>query len=129
MEVLTIAVAHNFKIKEVGVLWTEYGGGHVPLKAYLESLSDLVKIKLNSLSGKYSPSAAVPPLAVTPRDYDLAGLAGFLTGICLIPTALNIGIHNLVVLVLLPFVGRRNCVWSLAGKILIPLDGADAAIG
>ncbi len=53
MEVLTIALARGFKIKEIGVSWTEHGGGHVPLKAYAESLIDLFKIKLRSLSGKY----------------------------------------------------------------------------
>lgn len=53
MEVLTIALARGYKIKEVGVSWTEHGGGHVPLKAYLESLIDLFKIKFRSLSGKY----------------------------------------------------------------------------
>lgn len=57
MEVLTIALARGFKIKEVGVSWTEYGGGHVPLKAYIESLLDLFKIKLRSLSGKYRKKA------------------------------------------------------------------------
>lgn len=53
MEVLTVALKHGFKIKEVGVSWTEHGGGHVPLKAYIESLLDLFKIKWRSLSGKY----------------------------------------------------------------------------
>jgi dolichyl-phosphate beta-glucosyltransferase len=53
MEVLTIALAKGYKIKEVGVSWTEHGGGHVPLKAYIESLIDLFKIKLRSLSGVY----------------------------------------------------------------------------
>ncbi len=53
MEVLTIALARGYKIKEVGVSWTEHGGGHVPLSAYVESLFDLFKIKLRSLSGKY----------------------------------------------------------------------------
>lgn len=53
MEVLTIALARGFKIKEVGVSWTEHGGGHVPLKAYIESLIDLFKIKLRSISGRY----------------------------------------------------------------------------
>lgn len=53
MEVLTIALAQGYKIKEVGVSWTEHGGGHVPLKAYIESLLDLFKIKLRSISGKY----------------------------------------------------------------------------
>lgn len=53
MEVLTIALARGFKIKEVGVSWTEHGGSHVPLKAYLESLLDLFKIKLRQISGVY----------------------------------------------------------------------------
>lgn len=54
MEVLTIALKRGYKIKEVGVSWTEFGGGHVPLKAYIESLLDLFKIKIRSLSGKYT---------------------------------------------------------------------------
>lgn len=53
MEVLTVALARGYKIKEVGVSWTEHGGGHVPLKAYIESLIDLFKIKFRSLTGKY----------------------------------------------------------------------------
>ena len=53
MEVLTIAEARGFKIKEVGVSWSEHGGGHVPLKAYVESLFDLFKIKFYSLMGRY----------------------------------------------------------------------------
>lgn len=53
MEVLTVALARGYKIKEIGVSWTEHGGGHVPLTAYAESLIDLFKIKLRSLSGKY----------------------------------------------------------------------------
>ena len=57
MEVLTAARARGYKIKEVGVSWTEHGGGHVPLKAYLESLIDLFKIKLRSISGRYKKHA------------------------------------------------------------------------
>lgn len=53
MEVLTIAKKHGYKIKEVGVLWRERGGSHVPLKGYAETLLDLGKIKLNSLLGVY----------------------------------------------------------------------------
>jgi dolichyl-phosphate beta-glucosyltransferase len=55
MEVLTIAIARGYTIKEVGVSWTEHGGGHLPLKAYAESLIDLAKIQINKLSGKYAP--------------------------------------------------------------------------
>lgn len=53
MEVLSIALARGYKIKEIGVSWTEYGGGHVPLKAYVESLFDLMRIKWRAVSGKY----------------------------------------------------------------------------
>jgi dolichyl-phosphate beta-glucosyltransferase len=53
MEVLTIAKKHGFKVKEVGVLWRERGGSHVPLKGYIETLLDLLKIKLNAILGKY----------------------------------------------------------------------------
>lgn len=54
MEVLTIALKRGYKIKELGVSWTEHGGGHVPLMAYVESLIDLFKIKLRSITGRYS---------------------------------------------------------------------------
>lgn len=54
MEVLTIAQCLKYKIKEVGVEWTEHGGGHVPLKAYLESFNDLLKIKMKALKGEYN---------------------------------------------------------------------------
>lgn len=53
MEVLTIARRRGYKIREVGVLWREQGGSHVPLAAYLQSLKDLLKIKIRSLAGKY----------------------------------------------------------------------------
>lgn len=53
MEVLTIAKAFGFKIKEVPVLWRESGGSHVPLSAYVRSLLDLLKIKWNLITGAY----------------------------------------------------------------------------
>ncbi|MBI4054088.1 MAG: glycosyltransferase family 2 protein, partial [Candidatus Doudnabacteria bacterium] len=53
MEVLTIARVLGYRIKELPVLWREQGGSHVPLKAYLESLADLVRIKLNVIRGIY----------------------------------------------------------------------------
>lgn len=53
MEVLTVARILGYRTKEVGVLWHEQGGSHVPLTAYLQSLLDLFKIKLNALTGKY----------------------------------------------------------------------------
>ncbi len=57
MEVLTIARIKGYKIKEVGVSWTEHGGGHVPMKAYVESLIDLFKIKFRSITGRYTKGA------------------------------------------------------------------------
>ncbi len=53
MEVLTIARLHDYRIKEVGVSWHERGGSHVPLRAYLQSLSDLLKIKIKAVLGQY----------------------------------------------------------------------------
>ncbi|MDB4939890.1 MAG: hypothetical protein JWO40_315 [Candidatus Doudnabacteria bacterium] len=120
MEVLTIALAHNYKIKEIGVSWTENGGGHVPLKAYIESLIDLLRIKLNSMSGKYNENQVAAPTGIlTVRDYDLAALAGFITGIFLIPTFLNIGSHSKVILIALPFVFAICLVFGVwLGKFL-----------
>ncbi|MCL5094230.1 MAG: glycosyltransferase [Patescibacteria group bacterium] len=54
MEVLTIAKAHGFKIKEEPVEWNEVGGGNINIRAYIESLRDLFKIKWFKLTGKYS---------------------------------------------------------------------------
>lgn len=54
MEVLTVARLHGYGIKEVGVLWREQGGSHVPLAAYAQSLLDLFKIKFYAITGKYS---------------------------------------------------------------------------
>lgn len=53
MEVLTIARLHGYRIREIPVLWREQGGSHVPLSAYLQSLRDLLKIKLNVIQGRY----------------------------------------------------------------------------
>lgn len=57
MEVLTIARDRGYKIKEVAVSWTEHGGGHLPLRAYIESLADLIKIKIKSVRGDYNSAA------------------------------------------------------------------------
>ena len=53
MEVLAIARRHNYKIKEVAVEWTEFGGSHVPASAFIESLIDLFRIRLRVWFGKY----------------------------------------------------------------------------
>lgn len=47
------------------------------------------------------------------KDYKLGALAGFLTGICLIPTAWNIGYHHTGILFALPFVGAAGIVFGL----------------
>ncbi len=54
MEVLAIAQARGYKIKEVGVSWTEFGGGHVPMSAFVQSLVDLFKIKFKKIMGGYN---------------------------------------------------------------------------
>lgn len=54
MEVLAIARKHGYKIKEVGVEWTEFGGSHVPASAFIESLIDLFRIRLQVWFGKYN---------------------------------------------------------------------------
>lgn len=54
MELLAIALKLSYRIKEVPVSWEEHGGSHVPLKAYIQSLTDLFKIKWRSLTGSYS---------------------------------------------------------------------------
>jgi dolichyl-phosphate beta-glucosyltransferase len=54
MEVLAIARAKGYKIKEVAVLWSEFGGGHVPMSAFVESLIDLFRIKWRKISGRYN---------------------------------------------------------------------------
>lgn len=54
MEVLAIAMALGYKIKEVGVSWSEFGGSHVPMSAFAQSLVDLFLIKFKKLSGDYN---------------------------------------------------------------------------
>ncbi|HEV8601052.1 MAG TPA: dolichyl-phosphate beta-glucosyltransferase [Patescibacteria group bacterium] len=54
MELLAIALKLSYRIKEVPVSWEEHGGSHVPLKAYIQSLIDLFKIKWRALTGQYS---------------------------------------------------------------------------
>jgi len=54
MEVLAVALARGYKIKEVAVAWTEYGGTHVPMSAFAESLADLFAIKWRKMRGKYN---------------------------------------------------------------------------
>jgi putative flippase GtrA len=59
------------------------------------------------------------------RDYKLGALAGFLTGLCLIPTAWNIGtvagvnLQNPSLMALLPIIGMIGIVFGIwLGKVL-----------
>lgn len=53
------------------------------------------------------------------KDYKLGALSGFLTGICLIPTAWNIGYHHTGILAALPFVGAIGIMFGIwLGKVL-----------
>lgn len=54
MELLAIALKLSYRIKAVPITREEHGGSTVPPMAFLQSLIDLVKIKWNALTGKYS---------------------------------------------------------------------------
>lgn len=53
MEILQIAKKQGFKIKELPVNWENPAGSKVTLGAYFSTFRELLKIKLNSLKGKY----------------------------------------------------------------------------
>ncbi len=53
MEVLKIARVQGFKIKELPVQWSNPAGSKVTLGAYVSSFRELLKIKWNSLRGRY----------------------------------------------------------------------------
>lgn len=55
MEVLAIARSLGYKIKEVGVQWSEFGGSHLPMSAFTQSLVDLFLIKFKQIKGDYKP--------------------------------------------------------------------------
>lgn len=52
-EILAIAKKHNYKIKEVPVIWNNAGGSTVNLKSYIDTFKDLAKVRLNLWFGKY----------------------------------------------------------------------------
>jgi putative flippase GtrA len=53
------------------------------------------------------------------KDYSLGALAGFLTGICLIPTVWNIGYQHVGILSALPIVGAFGIIFGIwLGKVL-----------
>jgi dolichyl-phosphate beta-glucosyltransferase len=99
IEVLVIGMAQNYSIKEIGVEWTEPGGGQLRLNAYFESLIDLLRIKIKNILGNYNQGTQNftndSRQNITLRDYDFAGIAGFLAGIFTIPTVWNLGFHTL----------------------------------
>ncbi|TES96048.1 glycosyltransferase family 2 protein [Patescibacteria group bacterium] len=54
METLTIGKQLGFKIKEVGITWTDVSKTKMSfLKVYLKSIFDLLKVKWNLIRGKY----------------------------------------------------------------------------
>ncbi|MDP2917941.1 MAG: glycosyltransferase family 2 protein [bacterium] len=53
MEILQIAKKQGFKIKELPVFWENPAGSKVTLGAYVSTFRELLKIKWNSLRGKY----------------------------------------------------------------------------
>ncbi len=53
MEILQIAKKQGFKIKELPVSWENPAGSKVTLGSYLSSFRELMRIKWNSLRGKY----------------------------------------------------------------------------
>ncbi len=53
IEILLIARRLGFKIKELPVQWDNRGESKVTLGSYISTLLDLLKIKINDLTGKY----------------------------------------------------------------------------
>ena len=51
IELITIAIQHNLKIKEVPVIWLNGKDSSVGVGAYLTTFAELVKIKINSWQG------------------------------------------------------------------------------
>jgi len=56
IEVLVIAKKLGYRIKELPVTWINPGESKVTLKSYWRTLKELLKIKWNLISGKYTPS-------------------------------------------------------------------------
>jgi glycosyltransferase involved in cell wall biosynthesis len=54
MEILTIAIRHGYKIKEVAVDWYDAEGSQVKKTTALKTLKELFIIKWNVILGKYS---------------------------------------------------------------------------
>ncbi|MEK7575488.1 MAG: dolichyl-phosphate beta-glucosyltransferase [Patescibacteria group bacterium] len=56
IEILVIANNMGYKIKEMPVVWINPSGGRVTLMSYINTLIELIIIKINLLSGKYKKS-------------------------------------------------------------------------
>jgi glycosyltransferase involved in cell wall biosynthesis len=52
-EILYIAKKLGFKIKEVPIIWNNAGESKVKLSSYISTFKDLLKVRLNSIIGKY----------------------------------------------------------------------------
>jgi dolichyl-phosphate beta-glucosyltransferase len=58
-EILFLARTYGFKVKEVPVVWAHRGGGAInPLRDGLRMVGEMVKIRWNSLTGKYAVTRA-----------------------------------------------------------------------
>lgn len=62
-EALAIAKSLGFKIKEVPVVWNNSDQSTVNLNSYFVTFGDLVKVRLNLWSGKYSGKKSQDPIA------------------------------------------------------------------
>ncbi len=56
IEILVIAKKRGYRIKELPVTWLNPGESKVTLKSYWRTLKELLKIKWNLISGKYTTS-------------------------------------------------------------------------
>ncbi|PIP17017.1 MAG: hypothetical protein COX44_02275 [Candidatus Portnoybacteria bacterium CG23_combo_of_CG06-09_8_20_14_all_37_13] len=53
IEILALARLFNFKIKEVPIIWQNFGKSEVNLKSYIKTLGELLKIKWNLITKAY----------------------------------------------------------------------------
>jgi hypothetical protein len=53
LEVLALGRLYGYSIKEVGVLWREFGGSTLKLNAYIDSLRELVSIRMRVFSESF----------------------------------------------------------------------------
>jgi dolichyl-phosphate beta-glucosyltransferase len=58
VELLAIARQAGYQVVEVGVEWREPGGSHLPARAYLTALMEVLRIRWWIWRGAYGPNAA-----------------------------------------------------------------------